>query len=125
MRALKALGVAFVFLWFAIGGLAHFVFTDAEMRAVPPYIPWPRAAVLWSGVFELAGAAGLLFGHTRHASGLGLFILTIAVTPVHIHMLQRPELFDVPYWALILRLPVQAALLCLIWWCTRPWHCVR
>jgi uncharacterized membrane protein len=27
-------------------------------------------------------------------------------------------LFDIPYWALILRLPVQVALLALIAWCT-------
>ncbi len=114
-----------MFLWFAIGGAAHFVFTEAEMRIVPPYIPWPRAAVLWSGVLELAGALGLLFGRTRRAAGLGLFILTIAVTPAHFHMLQRPELFDVPYWALVLRLPVQVALLWLIIWCTGPSHGVR
>jgi uncharacterized membrane protein len=33
-------------------------------------------------------------------------------------MLRQPELFDVPYWALILRLPLQAALLALIAWTT-------
>ena len=118
-RRIKSLGVAFVFLWFALGGTAHFVFTEAEMRGVPPYIPWPRAAVLWSGLFELAGAIGLLNRRTRRAAGLGLFILTIAVTPVHVHMLQHPELFDVPYWALLLRLNVQALLLWLILWCTK------
>jgi uncharacterized membrane protein len=40
------------------------------------------------------------------------------VTPAHIYMLQRPELFAVPYWALVLRLPLQAALLALIAWST-------
>jgi uncharacterized membrane protein len=88
------------------------------MSIVPPYIPWPRAAVLVSGVFELLGAAGLLYRPTRRAAGVGLFVLTIAVTPAHIYMLQRPELFAVPYWALILRLPLQAALLVLIAWST-------
>ena len=114
-------GLAFVFLWFAVGGVAHFVATDAEMRIVPPYIPWPRAAVLVSGVFELLGAAGLLWRPTRRAAGLGLFVLTLAVTPAHIYMLQRPDLFaSVPYWALVLRLPIQVALLALIWWSTAP-----
>jgi uncharacterized membrane protein len=112
------LGVGFVFLWFAIGGIAHFAATSTEMRIVPPYIPWPRLVVLVSGVFELLGAAGLLFHSTRRAAGIGLFALTIAVTPAHIYMLQRHELFAVPYWALILRLPLQAALLALIAWCT-------
>lgn len=116
----KLAGVAFVFLWFFIGGIAHFVATETEMRIVPPWIPWPRAAVLVSGVFELLGAVGLLSRSTRRAAGIGLFLLTIAVTPCHIYMLQRPELFPIPVWALWLRLPIQMALLALIAWCTAP-----
>ena len=111
--------LAFVFLWFAIGGLGHFVLTETEMRIVPPWFPWPRAAVLVSGGFEWLGALGLLWRPTRRVAGLGLIALTLAVTPAHIYMLQRPELFGVPQWALWLRLPVQAALLGLIWWATR------
>jgi uncharacterized membrane protein len=114
----RRVGLGFVFLWFAIGGVAHFAATDTEMRIVPPYIPWPHAVVLISGVFELLGAAGLLYGPTRRTAGIGLFALTIAVTPAHFYMLQRPELFGVPYWALILRLPLQVALLALIAWST-------
>jgi uncharacterized membrane protein len=108
----RVAGLAFVFLWFAIGGVAHFALTETEMRIVPPYIPWPREAVLVSGVFELLGAAGLLWRPTRRAAGVGLFLLTLAVTPAHFYMLQRPELFaGVPYWALVVRLPVQVGLL--------------
>jgi uncharacterized membrane protein len=112
----EVVAVAFVFLWFFLGGIAHFVATDAEARVVPPYIPWPRAAVLVSGLGELLGAFGMLWRPTRRAACWGLFALTIAVTPVHFYMLQRPESFDVPYWALVLRLPLQAALLILIAW---------
>ena len=114
----KLVSLGFVFLWFLVGGIAHFVATETEMRIVPPYIPWPRAVVLVSGVFELLGAAGLLWRPTRLWAGLGLFALTIAVTPAHIYMLQQPEQFPVPYWALVLRLPLQAALLLLIAWST-------
>jgi uncharacterized membrane protein len=117
----KLTGLVVVFLWFFIGGIAHFAATQTEMRIVPLYIPWPRAAVLVSGVFELLGAAGLWLRPTRRAAGIGLFLLTIAVTPCHIYMLQRPELFpSIPLWALWLRLPIQAALLALIAWCTTP-----
>jgi uncharacterized membrane protein len=112
----RRIGRAFVFLWFLIGGIAHFVATDIEVRLVPPFIPWPRAAVWVSGIFELLGAVGLLFATTRRAAGVGLFVLTICVSPVHFYMLQRPDLFDVPYWALVLRLPLQVALLALIAW---------
>jgi uncharacterized membrane protein len=107
-----------VFLWFLVGGVAHFVATDLEMRIVPPCIPWPRATVLVSGVCELLGAAGLLLGRTRPAAGLGLFALTVAVTPANIYMLQHAPSFNVPYWALVLRLPFQVAFLALIAWST-------
>ena len=110
------IALSLVFLWFAVGGVAHFVATDLEVRAVPPWVPWPRAAVLVSGGFELLGAAGLMWRPTRQSAAVGLFVLTIAVTPVHIYMLQRPELFDIPYWALLGRLPLQAVLLALIAW---------
>ena len=115
----RRVGLIVVFLWFFIGGIAHFVATDLERRIVPPYIPWPRHTLLVSGVFELLGAAGLLLRPTRFTAGVGLFVLTLAVTPAHVYMLQRPDLFPtVPYWALILRLPLQAALLVLIAWST-------
>ena len=114
----RRMAVGFVFLWFLIGGIAHFVAAEAEVRVVPPSIPWPHAAVWISGAFELLGAAGLLWSTTRRAAGIGLFVLTILVTPVHVYMLQRADLFDVPYWALVLRLPLQVALLAVIAWGT-------
>jgi uncharacterized membrane protein len=45
-------------------------------------------------------------------------LLTIAVTPANVYMLQHAELFNVPRWALIVRLPFQAVLLALILWST-------
>ena len=77
----KVLGLAFVFLWFFIGGIAHFAFTDLEMKIVPPWLPEPRWLVLISGAFEWLGAIGLLFARTRRAAGWGLILLTVAVTP--------------------------------------------
>ena len=120
MSRTRIAALCLVFGWFLIGGVAHFVFTDLEMRIVPPYVPWPRAAVLISGVLELLGAAGLVWWRSRRLAGIGLFALTLAVTPCHFYMLQRPELFDVPYWLLVLRLPIQAFLLELIWWSSKP-----
>jgi uncharacterized membrane protein len=114
----KRVGLVLVFLWFIIGGVAHFTATEMEMRIMPPSIPWPRAAVLISGVFELLGAVGILIPLTRRAAGIGLFLLTIAVTPANVYMLQHAELFNVPRWALIVRLPFQAVLLALIIWST-------
>ncbi|MGQ3090394.1 DoxX family protein [Methylophilus sp.] len=116
----RTLGLALVFIWFFIGGIAHFVFTELEMKIVPPSLPEPRLLVLVSGALELIGALGILFSPTRRIAGWGLILLTIAVTPANIFMWQHPHLFpEVPYWALTLRLPLQLLLLACIWWSTK------
>ena len=37
--------MGFVFVWLFLGGSAHSVATEPEMRIVLPWIPWPGAAV--------------------------------------------------------------------------------
>jgi uncharacterized membrane protein len=121
MSGRRRAGLAFVFLWFFLGGLAHFAFLEFELRIVPPWVPWPREAVLVSGVLELLGAAGLVPSRTRRPAGWLLVMLTIAVTPANVHMLQRADLFPgIPVWLLVARLPLQLALLALILWSTAP-----
>jgi uncharacterized membrane protein len=116
MSTAKRIGLGVVFLWFLLGGIAHFTATDMEMRIMPPYIPAPRMMVWVSGVCELLGAFGLLLPTTRRAAGIGLFALTIAVTPANVYMLQQPQDFHIPYWLLVARLPLQVGLLALIAW---------
>lgn len=117
----KALALGFVFLWFFLGGLAHFALTRVEMAIVPPWLPHHRFLVLVSGAFELLGAAGLVLPRTRNAAGWGLVLLTAAVTPANIYMLQEAARYPMaPYWALVLRLPFQLLLMMAIWWATRP-----
>ncbi|RYE42224.1 MAG: hypothetical protein EOP24_33595 [Hyphomicrobiales bacterium] len=118
----RKLGLGLVFIWFFVGSVGHFVLTDLELRMVPPWVPWPREAVLATGVLELLGALGILWRPVRRAAGWGLVLLTIAVTPANVFMLQHAADFPrVPHWVLVARLPLQAALLALIIWSTaRP-----
>ncbi|MCB8876849.1 DoxX family protein [Acidisoma silvae] len=121
MTVSRRIVLGFVFLWFFVGGIAHFALTTTEMGIVPPWLPDHRALVLISGVFELLGAAGILLRPTRSLAGWGLMLLTAAVTPANIFMWQHAALYPaIPYWALVLRLPVQALLMLGIWWSTRP-----
>ncbi|MCB8881176.1 hypothetical protein ACELLULO517_13090 [Acidisoma cellulosilytica] len=121
MSVSRRVVLGFVFLWFFVGGIAHFVFTETEAGIIPPWLPDHRTLVLISGVFELLGAAGILLRPTRNAAGWGLVILTVAVTPANIFMLQQAADYPaIPYWALVLRLPVQVLLILAIWWSTRP-----
>jgi uncharacterized membrane protein len=119
---MRKAGLGFVFLWFFLGGIAHFAATRLEMSIVPPAMPYPRALVLVSGVCELLGAVGLLFANTRRAAGIGLFALTIAVTPANVYMLQHAERFHVPYGLLVARLPLQLVLLAIIAWSAIQWR---
>ena len=108
----RTLLVAFVSAWFLLGGLGHFVFTDFFVGIVPPYVPWPLAAVWVSGVFELLGAAALLLPAWRRLAACGLFILTLCVTPANLYMWQHPDLFpSFPPTLLAARLALQAFLL--------------
>ncbi len=117
MTTPRKLALAFVFGWFFLGGIGHFFMTGFFVSIVPPYIPWPLAAVYVSGIFELLGAFGLLRPELRRAAGAGLFLLTLAVTPANVHMWLHPELFpDFPAALYGIRLIIQAGLLWTIWW---------
>ncbi len=119
----RRLVLGLVFSWFFLGGIAHFAFTGYEMAIVPPWLPAHRFLVLLSGVFELLGAFGILFGYSRSVAGWGLIALTVAVTPANIFMWQQAAHYPaIPVWALTLRLPLQAVLIAGIWWST---HSVR
>ena len=120
MSKYKLAGLIFVFLWFFGGGIGHFVATDFFAGIVPPYIPWPLAAVYVSGVFELLGAFGLIPRATRPWAGLGLLLLILCVSPANIYMWQHPELFPkFPPFLFSIRLVIQVLLLALVWWSTR------
>jgi uncharacterized membrane protein len=119
MNKLKIAGMAFVFLWFMGGGVMHFVTPEFFLAIMPPFVPYPEATVAISGVFEIFGALGLLVPRTRRMAGIGLFVLTLAVSPANVYMSLNPELFpDVSELALTLRLVIQVFLLACIWWST-------
>lgn len=120
MQKLKWVGRAIVFLWFFIGGVAHFTSTEMFVRIVPPYVPGALAAVYVSGVFELLGAIGICIPRTREWAGNGLIALTICVTPANVYMWMNPHLFtNISETLLGVRLIVQVLLIACIWWSTR------
>lgn len=117
----KLVARLFVTVWFVIGGIMHFANPEPFLSIMPPYIPYHLACVYISGAFELLGAIGLWIKSIRSLAGYGLMALTTIVTLANVHMYQHPELFpSIPEWLLLVRLPIQLALLWLIWWCSRP-----
>ncbi|MES2207823.1 MAG: hypothetical protein V4525_13650 [Pseudomonadota bacterium] len=109
--AWEKLGLAIICIWFIVGGIFHFLKTEFFVLIVPPYIPYPYAAVYISGGFEIIGAISILMPRVRPYAGLGLILLTLAVTPANIYMWQNPFLFpNIPPLFLSLRLVLQVLL---------------
>jgi uncharacterized membrane protein len=110
-RPLRLLGKILFAALFLFTGVSHFTRTEFLLKAMPPYLPYPRELVLISGVFELALALLLLVPRTSKLAAWGLIALLIAVFPANIYMYQHAELFPFPEIGLLLRLPIQGLLI--------------
>ena len=106
---------------YVFAGAMHFIVPKAYLRIMPPYIPFHRAAVIVSGVAEIALGIGLLIPSTTRWAAWGLIALLIAVFPANFHMFQNPEKFSrIPRWALLIRLGIQGVLIAWAYWHTLP-----
>ncbi|MGP9567586.1 DoxX family protein [Halomonas sp. AOP5-B2-8] len=104
-------------LFFLIGGVAHFFFTDFFIMAMPDYLSYHKELVLISGMFELLGAIGILIPKTRFLAGCGLIALIVAVYPANINMALHPERYpDISEMFLYIRLPLQFLFVWFVWW---------
>lgn len=113
-------------LFFFIGGLAHFAFTDFFVMAMPNYLGYHKELVLISGIFELAGAIGILVPKTRFWAACGLIALIAAVYPANINMALHPEQYpELPKLLLHARLPLQFFLVWFVWWSIKPERLAR
>ncbi len=121
LKPSKYFALLLVFAWFFIGGIGHFIAPDFFLKIVPPSLPLRIQAVYISGFFEVLGALGLLHTQYRQWAGIGLFLLTITVTPANVYMWLHPHLFpNIPELLLGFRLILQALLLVTIWWAATP-----
>ena len=114
--------VRFLFgAFFIVAGITHFTNEAFFTSIVPPYLPWPVAIVYVSGVAEIALGALLMIPASTALAGWGLIALLIAVFPANLHMAMNPGLYPATSpTALLIRLPVQAVLIALAYWFTRP-----
>lgn len=107
--------------FFVVAGVTHFTNRDFFTSIVPPYLPWPEMLVYVSGVAEIVLGVMLLVPATMRLAAWGLIALLIAVFPANIHMAMNPQLYpDVSMAALLIRLPLQAVMVAIAYWFTRP-----
>ncbi|MEE4350018.1 MAG: DoxX family protein [Pacificimonas sp.] len=105
---------------FAFAGYAHIINPEGFLTITPDWVPYPDHVIFWTGVAEIAGAAGLLISRLRAAAGWGLAAYTLCVWPANINH----ALTDLAMWGgsgeglsaayHIPRLLLQPVI---IWWC--------
>ena len=114
-NARLATGATFVFT-----GLTHFLIPGTYMEMMPPFLPAPLLLVYLSGLFELAGGAGLFLKRTRRLAAVGLVLLLLAVFPANVNVaisnIQLGGFMNYPIYQWI-RLPMQLVLIVWVWWC--------
>ena len=109
-------------LFFIVAGITHFTNQAFFTAIVPPYLPWPVALVVISGIAEIGLGVALLVRRTSRLAAWGLIALLIAVFPANLHMAMNPQLYpDTSPTALLIRLPLQGVLVAVAYWFTRPW----
>lgn len=101
------IGIIFVF-----AGMNHFRKPKLYERIIPPYIPAPGSAVIISGIIEMILGFMIMNKNTQVEAAWGIIILLILFLPAHIYMLQNEKAaLKLPKWVLILRIPLQFALI--------------
>ena len=84
------------------------------LRIMPRYLPAHKTLVLLSGLAEIILGIGLMFPETKDFSIYGIILMLIIFFTVHFYMLSSEKAgAGVPYWLLIVRIPLQFVL---IWW---------
>ncbi len=99
---------------FFVSGVVHLVKPEVFEPLIPDQLPAsPRQWVLWSGVAELACAAGMLHPRTRKAAAYGSVALLAGVFPGNVKMAADAQRGSNTAFkaATLARLPLQAPMI--------------
>ena len=105
-------------LFYTVAGYFHLSAPAPFVRIVPSWVPAAETVVLWTGVAELAGAAGLIqtvSPRLRRVAGIGLAAYALCVWPANVnHMVMDLARAD-HGWGLAYHVPRMFAQPLLIW----------
>lgn len=108
-----ALAIMFLFT-----GTSHFTSMKHDFAAmIPDPLPDGLPIIYLTGVFEIAGAVGLLIPRTRKIAGICLVLLLVAMFPANVNAaLNGILLGDEAPASLWLRAPMQIFYIGMVWW---------
>ena len=129
LRAAGCLGVGRLASWrnaglgalaimFLLTSTAHFNGMKHDLAAMTPEpLPDGLWTIYLTGVFEIAGAVGLLVPRTRRLAGICLVLLLIAMFPANVNAalngIPLGGEAPTPLW---LRTPMQLLFIAMVWW---------
>ena len=119
----RVYGVVGLSLMFVFAGFGHFIMADSMSKLLHPGIPFPILIIYFTGLLELAVAAGLLVPKYRSMFGWVAIALFILFLPANIYGAYTKAELGGHSWGLsylLLRVPLQ---LVFIFWAY--WFCVR
>jgi uncharacterized membrane protein len=121
MTAGQRVGLGLLVAFYALAGAAHLTVTDAMVRIVPGWVPFPTAVVIATGMCELLGAAGLCLPRWRPLAGRLLALYALCVWPANVRhaMLDLSGGTGFPIWYHAPRLAAQPLLIWWAWWGSR------
>jgi uncharacterized membrane protein len=71
-------------LFYGAAGLTHLAIPEKFLLITPDWVPHAREIILFTGICELAGAAGLLYPPLRRSAGVMLALYAICVFPANV-----------------------------------------
>jgi uncharacterized membrane protein len=106
-----------VALFFMYAGYSHFTKMRFFYKITPPMLqPWKEPINVIVGISEIVGGVGLLLPFSQAYAAWGIIALLIAVFPANIYMLtSKGAGRGISMWFLWLRLPLQFALIALVY----------
>ena len=70
--------------FFVAAAVAHVMVPDVLLKITPDWVPFPRAAIFATGLFEFAASAALITRPLRYWAGIALAVYAVCVWPANI-----------------------------------------
>ncbi len=105
-------------IMFVFTGFSHFSGLKHDFAAmIPAFLPNDLWVIYMTGVFEIAGAVGLLIPRTRRLAGVCLVLLLVALFPANVNAIINGIPLGgnapTPLWV---RAPMQLLYIGMVWW---------